>query len=177
MRRASVRVLLACSALASILACGSDSQNAGDAGARARESGTPGSDGDTGSSSGGSGSGSSSGGSDSGAGPDGGAAAVFCIVTTHGVEACEGYPNLPADLVASTETTCANLKGTLATQCPTSNQVGCCEQPFAGATQVRCYYCGSASDLQAACTAQSDATWMSGSGGPTTCSDGGDGGD
>ena len=166
MRRAAIHLLLVDSALAAILACGSGGQSAGDAGVG------------EGGSSGGSGSGSSSGGSDAGAGPDGGAtAAVFCIVTTRGVEMCVGYPNLPADLVASAETTCANLKGTLATQCPTSNQVGCCEQPFAGATQDTCYYCGSASELQTACTAQSGATWMAGSGGPTTCSDGGAGED
>jgi hypothetical protein len=175
MRLAAIHLLLVDSALAAILACGSGGQSAGDAGAV--EGGSSGGSG-SGSSSSGSGSGSSSGGSDAAAGPDGGAtAAVFCIVTTHGVETCEGYPNLPADLVASAETTCANLKGTLATQCPTSNQVGCCEQPFAGATQDTCSYCGSASALQSACTAQSGATWMAGSGGPAACSDGGAGED
>lgn len=162
-----VLFLLACSPLAAVTACGSSSGSGGEAGAR--DSGTSASD---------TGSGSSSGGSDSGSSPDAGAtSAVFCIVTTHGVEHCEGYPNLPADLVASADTSCDNLKGTLATQCPTSNQVGCCEQPFAGATQDNCYYCGSASDLQTSCTAQSGASWMAGSGGPTTCSDGGAGDD
>ncbi len=167
MHRAAARVLFVFSALAAILACGSSSQSAGDAAAS-----------DSGTSSNDTGSGSSSGGSASGSSSDGGAtAAVFCIVTNRGVQHCEGYPNLPANLVASADTTCANLNGTLATQCPTSNQVGCCEQPFAGATQINCYYCGSPSDLQTACTAQSGATWVTGSGGPAICSDGGAGGD
>jgi hypothetical protein len=172
MARANVWVLVVGGGLSAIMACGSSNQNGGDAGTG--DSGTSGSDTGAGSSSGGSG----SGGSDSGSSSDGGAtAAVFCVVTTHGIESCEGYPNLPANLVASAKTTCANLNGTLATQCPSSNQVGCCQLPFAGATQVTCHYCGSASDLQMACTAQSGATWMAGSGGPTTCGDGGEGGD
>jgi hypothetical protein len=167
MEHATVRAVLVGCALASVMACGSSNQSEGDAGAR-----------DSAVFDGGGESGNGSGGSDSGAVSDGDAsAAVYCVVTARAAEHCEGYPDLPANLVASAEKTCANLMGTLATQCPPSNQIGCCRQPFAGLIQDTCYYCGVASDLQMTCVAQSGATWTAGSGGPDTCGDGGAVGD
>jgi hypothetical protein len=85
------------------------------------------------------------------------------------VEACVDWQNLSASQVATVTAECSSsFDGTLVSACPTSNEVGCCTAVTSGYTQTICYYCGSASPYQEACTASS-GTWTAGSGGPATC--------
>jgi hypothetical protein len=102
---------------------------------------------------------------------------VYCNTNLGGVQTCYGYSNLNSDQTNAVTMECtSSLMGTVASSCPTSGQVGCCQSTVSGYTINECYYCGSASTYQMACTAQSGATWTAGSGGPATCGAGDDGG-
>jgi hypothetical protein len=166
------------SALACVCACSASS------GSGSSDGGAPLGDAASGSSSGAS-SGSSgattdsgssgSSGSSSGGSGDGGNTSVYCSVTTNGVlKSCAAYTNVPASDTSGFTQSCTFEKGTIVSSCPSTNEVGCCQQTADQITTSVCFYCGAASTYESACT--SGAIWTAGSGGAATCDASGDGG-
>jgi hypothetical protein len=59
---------------------------------------------------------------------------------------------------------CAQANGSVVTQCPTANLVGCCAVTSSGISVQECFYFGTASADQSSCSASS-GTWTNGSSG------------
>jgi hypothetical protein len=105
---------------------------------------------------GGCGGGSSSGSGSSGGGPTG----FGCNVSIAGSQFCYVFTNLTAQQVSSEQTTCTNMSGTVVTQCPAANRVGCCTVTQTGVTFDECFYFGTVMTDQQACTSAM-GTWTS----------------
>jgi hypothetical protein len=78
---------------------------------------------------------------------------------------CYGYSNLDAEQKTAVSNACTtSLGGTISGSCP-GGQMGCCTLDSAGYQTTECYYAGSASAYESACSSQS-GVWSSGPGGP-----------
>jgi hypothetical protein len=89
---------------------------------------------------------------------------IYCSASSAGVSVCYGYANLTGDQEDAVKQTCTEaLQGTITSQCPTTNEIGCCTQPTDGYSTTECYYAGQASSYSAACKA-AGGTWSGGGG-------------
>ena len=91
--------------------------------------------------------------SSSGGGSGGGSGGSSGSSSGGGTGFCQSTSVCISGLSSST---CSTEGGTLVASCSTTNLVGCCK--FSGSSLEECYYAGTASSLQSACT-QSNGTW------------------
>jgi hypothetical protein len=89
---------------------------------------------------------------------------IYCQAKLAQETVCYGYSNLDAAQKEAVSTACTgSLNGTVSGSCP-SGQMGCCTTSTAGYDVSECYYVGSASAYESACTAQ-NGKWSPGIGG------------
>jgi hypothetical protein len=76
-----------------------------------------------------------------------------------GNQFCYVYKNLTSDQESAEQQACKAQSGaSVVTSCPSASLVGCCTQTQAGVAVEACYYFGTASTDQQACT-QAAGTW------------------
>jgi hypothetical protein len=102
------------------------------------------------------------GGSSPGSGPGAGSD-YACSLSVAGQEYCYAYSNLTAESASSARTMCSNQGGKAVSSCPTDGLVGCCALTQSGVSYQSCYYFGTASADEMACSA-ANGKWTAGSG-------------
>jgi hypothetical protein len=89
--------------------------------------------------------------------------AFGCSLSLAGQQYCYAYSGLSSDQDKSARQACPNLGGSIVSSCPTDNLVGCCAVTSSGISAQDCYYFGTSSTDQTACTA-GGGTWSDGHG-------------
>ena len=93
-----------------------------------------------------------------------------CDEQVAGAHMCTSYSNLSSTEQSDLQAACTAGGGTIASNCPASGLVGCCELTQDGVAQKECYFSGTASELKTVCSAEG-GTWTgssSGSGGSSS---------
>jgi hypothetical protein len=99
------------------------------------------------------------GGCSSGNGGSGGS--FGCNESSGGLSTCFSYAGLNSDQQSQAQKACTQGNGSVVSACPTAGLVGCCTLTVQGLSVDECYYYGSASTDQQACT-QASGTWSAG---------------
>ena len=120
-------------------------------------------------------SGSSSGGTSGGSSGGGTGAGFGCSIQLAGEQFCYVYSNLSSTEESEEQSACTQESGSMVDTCPTANLVGCCAVSSSGISVDECYYFGTASDDETACTSRAAQGYVfaysdSASGGTSTAS-------
>jgi hypothetical protein len=83
-----------------------------------------------------------------------------CSQTIVGNQFCYVYTNLSSAQQMQEQQACTSGGGSVVTSCPSANKIGCCTVSMGGISVDECYYFGTASTDQQACT-MSGGTWSS----------------
>jgi hypothetical protein len=81
-----------------------------------------------------------------------------CNLSLAGSQFCYVYTNLTSAQQMQEQQACTSQSGSVVSSCPSANLVGCCKVTMGGLGVNECYYFGTASVDQQACTMAS-GTW------------------